>query len=144
VKTVELSALLKTRDPTWDGSSLAIWSATELSVGVLIASLPPLRKQFDAFFRRVLPSTFLGTKSKTRPSGNGIPLYNVTIGSRPDVGRSRTDKDERDDDGDSERHILEDSEQPGKGEITKTVVHEVRSEDRDIVQVPDRTYNAYD
>jgi hypothetical protein len=134
---------LKTRDPTWDGSNLAIWSATELSVGVLIASLPPLRKQFDTFFRRVIPSTFLGTKSKTRASGNGIPLYNVTIGSKTSRGRFRVDKDDDNDDGDSERHILNDSERPGKNEITKTVVHEVRSEDRKSVQVPDRTYNGY-
>ena len=125
---------MKTRDPTWDGTNLSIWSATELSIGVLIASLPPLRKQFDTFFRRILSLT--GTKSKTRASGNNIPLYNVskpyTIGSGPKGGRSRF-KGDYNDDGDSEKHILDDSAQPGKGEIARTAVHEVRSEDRNSV-----------
>jgi hypothetical protein len=132
-------------DPTWDGSNLTIWSATELSVGILVTSLPALRKQFDGLFRRVLSSTFLGNKSKTPSGSNGIPLYNVgeqlTIGSRPIAGRSRFRRD--DDDGDSEKYILGDSEQPGKGEITKTVVHEVRSEDRSCVQVPGQAHNIY-
>ncbi|KAF2627376.1 hypothetical protein BU25DRAFT_469124, partial [Macroventuria anomochaeta] len=63
-KTIELRALRKTKDPTWDGVNLTIWSATELSVGILIASLPPLRKVFDKMFRRILPLTFM-TRSKT-------------------------------------------------------------------------------
>jgi hypothetical protein len=142
-KTVELSALMKTRDPMWDGTNLAIWSATELSVGVLITSLPPLRKQFDTFFRRILSST--GSKSKTRANDNGIPLCNVskqyTIGSRPIRGRARSEEDD-DNDGDSDKYILDDSAPPGKGEITRTVVHEVHSDDRDSVQMPDRTNNV--
>jgi hypothetical protein len=91
-----------------------------------------------------MPSTFLNSRSRTRgPSDHGMPLYNVTkpftIGSGPRGEKSRIDRDY--DDGDSERHILQ--EQVGKGEITRTIVHEVRSEDRNSVQVPDRAYNMY-
>ncbi|KAI0585147.1 NAD-binding-10 domain containing protein [Pyrenophora tritici-repentis] len=73
MKTVELSALMKTRDPTWDGTSLSIWSATELSVGILTASLPPLRKQFEGLTQKILPSSFL--KGRSKPTGQVMPLY---------------------------------------------------------------------
>lgn len=137
---------MKTADPTWDGVNLAIWSASELSVGILVASLPALRKQFDRFFRRILSSTFLGMGSKTGSGSNAIPLYNVgpplTVGSRPTGGRSRFQRDELND-GDSEKCILDDPEQPGKGKITRTIVHEMRSENRSSVRVPDRVHNMY-
>jgi hypothetical protein len=137
VKTCTLPALLKIKDPTWESTDLVIWFGIELSVGVLIAALPPLKKQFDGIFRRLLPSTFLNSKPRSRAPG--IPLYDVSKSTRR---RPRVEGGD-DDDGDSERRIL--AGQTGKGEITKTVVHEVRSEERDSsVQMPDRTYNVYD
>ncbi|KAJ4990126.1 integral membrane protein [Stagonosporopsis vannaccii] len=132
-KTIELSALKKTKDPTWDGVNLTIWSATELSVGILIASLPPLRKVFDKMFRNILPSTFM-TKSKTPGS---IPLYNVSKPYSRPMGHSAVE-----DDMDSEKDILP-SQGAGSG-ITKTVVHEVTSAERsDGVQSPNRAYSTY-
>ncbi|KAF2825878.1 hypothetical protein CC86DRAFT_36101 [Ophiobolus disseminans] len=136
VKTTEFRALSKTKDPSWDSVNLAIWSATELSVGILCASLPPLRKQFDRFFQVILPSTAHGSMS--RPP-DGIPMWNVskTIGSKS-IGRSRGCEE----DDDSERGILP-NEEGGNG-ITKTVVHEVISEDRDeVIQEPARTRQLY-
>ncbi|KAF2002174.1 hypothetical protein P154DRAFT_618904 [Amniculicola lignicola CBS 123094] len=136
-KTIELSALRKTRDPTWDGVNLTIWSATELSIGILIASLPPLRKQFDKMFRVILPSSFT-TKNKT--PGNSIPLYNVSKHhfSKP-MGRSELDRD----DGSSEHQILP-ADMDGK--ITKTVVHEITTMERETTNVmngPVRTRESY-
>ncbi|KAF1933164.1 uncharacterized protein M421DRAFT_191060 [Didymella exigua CBS 183.55] len=131
-KTIELSALKKTKDPTWDGVNLTIWSATELSVGILIASLPPLRKVFDKMFRSMLSSTFI-TRSKTPRS---IPLYNVSKPYSKPMGRSTADNDD-----DSEKDIL-----PGNADsgITKTVVHEVTSAERsDGVQAPNRAHTTY-
>lgn len=130
-KTIELSALKKTKDPTWDSVNLTIWSATELSVGIFIASLPPLRKVFDKMFRKILPSTFM-TRSKTPGS---IPLYDVSKHHSKRIGRSTAADD------DSEKDML-----PGTvdGGIMKTVVHEVTSAGRsDGVHPPDRTYGAY-
>jgi hypothetical protein len=116
MKTTELPVLMKSCDSTWDHTALSIWSALELSVGILVASLPPLRKQFEALFRKLLPSAFLDSRSKQRPSDNGIPLYNVskqfTIGSKP----GRQSQLNADNDADSERYILRDPEQVGKGE----------------------------
>jgi hypothetical protein len=137
MKTTEFSALQKTRDPSWDGVNLTIWSATELSVGVLIAALPPLRKQFDKFFRSLLPTTLGGTRSKSKQT-SGIQMYNVSK-----LANSKPTR-ERDADDDSERGILPDEE--GRDGITKTVVHEVVSEravSRDRVQVPMRTHSTY-
>lgn len=111
---------------------MTIWSATELSVGILIASLPPLRKVFDKMFRQILPSTFM-TRSRTPGS---IPLYNVSKAYSKPMGRSNAGDD------DSEKDML-----PGKvnnSGITKTVVHEVTSAERsNSVQPPNRTYSTY-
>jgi hypothetical protein len=67
---VELKAITKTQDPTWDGINLSIWSQAELSIGILIASLPPLRTAFDHLFARILPST-LQSSHKTPQYGYG-------------------------------------------------------------------------
>ncbi|KAL1797795.1 hypothetical protein ACET3X_004401 [Alternaria dauci] len=143
LKTIELPVLMKTKDPTWDSVRLAIWSGLELSVGILIASLPPLRKPFESLFHKIMPSTFINSRSKAQgPSDNVLPLYDVpfTIGTGAKGDRLRIDN-EIDDDGDSERYILQG--QTNKGGITRTIVNEVRSDDRNSVQVPDKAYNAY-
>jgi hypothetical protein len=138
-KTVELSALKKTTDPTWDGVDLTIWSGTELSVGILVSSLPPLRKQFDRLFHIIFPSTITSRNKSKRAS---IPLYNI---SKKTAGRSerRTEAD----DGDSERHILPD-DVPADGKIMKTVVHEFYNSERtgSISRMPssEKAHNAYD
>jgi hypothetical protein len=122
-KTYELRTLLRTKDPTWDGVNLTIWSATELSVGILITSLPPLRKQFDKMFRLILPSTFqTKQRSRSRSRGNSIPLYNT---SKPPRSGARAD-------GSSEEHILTEEALGGEGKIVKTttVVHEVSERGR--------------
>jgi hypothetical protein len=61
LKTIELKTITVTRDPTWDGVNLTIYSSAELSLGILIASLPPLRQAFDHLFKKILPSTVTGS-----------------------------------------------------------------------------------
>lgn len=113
-KTVELDALRKTKDPTWDGVDLTIWSATELSVGILIASLPPLRAHFDKFFRRIVPTKF----AKSQTPGNSMPLYNFSNRFSKAVHTMKGV-----DDASSERHILPEDAH-GEG-IVKTVALEI-------------------
>jgi hypothetical protein len=142
-KTIELASLSTTKDPTWDGVNLTIWSANELSVGILIASLPPLRKQFDKIFRKFLPTTLRGSRSK---QPNGIPLYNVSkqfaVSTRP-TGKSGDHISKLYDDDSSEKGILPDPENNG---IMKTVVHEVVHEERagssENVQKPVRVHSG--
>ncbi|RII08301.1 hypothetical protein CUC08_Gglean007710 [Alternaria sp. MG1] len=88
-----------------------------------------------------MPSTFLNSRSRTRgPSDHGMLLYNLpfAIDTRAKGDKLQIDND--DDDADSEEYIPQ--EQSGKGEITKTIVNELRSDDRNSVQVPERAYNA--
>jgi len=99
--------------------NLTIWAATELSVGILIASLPPLRTQFDKLFRKILPTRL----SKSQAPGNSMPLYNFSGRySRPIDTTINTTKGE--DDGSSERHMLPEEER-GEG-IVKTVALEIK------------------
>jgi hypothetical protein len=124
---------VKTQDPTWDGVNLTIWSSCEASIGILIASLPPLRKAFDQFFQRFLPSTLQNTNAKT-------PYYGYGKSSHGDIrmGTFQSSKAYRsrlpgesvlDNDSDSDRAILKDEESRGAG-ITKTtqvtVLEEIR------------------
>lgn len=51
-----------TTDVTWDNPGTAIWSAIELNVGILCASLPTLR----AFFARIWPRAFLSVHNSQR------------------------------------------------------------------------------
>lgn len=127
-KTIELKAITKTSDPTWDGINLGIWSGAELSIGILIASLPPLRKAFDKLFSRILPSTFTNSTRKT--PGGGYAYGNSTSGDiRMQNFRGSKAYHSRlpgesvlDADDESERAILEDGEHKGPGIMKKTQV----------------------
>ncbi|KAF3048799.1 hypothetical protein E8E11_000901 [Didymella keratinophila] len=73
-----LYVLTHTTDITWDNPGTAIWSAIELNVGILCASLPTLR----AFFIRIWPKTFLSSYHSRRTNldtGNGTKgqYYNM-------------------------------------------------------------------
>lgn len=52
-----LHVLANTDDITWDSPSSAIWSAIELNVGIICASLPTLRP----FFTKIWPRAFLSS-----------------------------------------------------------------------------------
>ncbi|KAF1952475.1 hypothetical protein CC80DRAFT_538163 [Byssothecium circinans] len=116
-KTIELKTLTKTRDPTWDGTNLAIWSGSELYVGILIASLPPLRKAFDSFFRCILPSTARTTGYNAnggygKTYGGGVSAsQNIKMGNFTKDAKSMRSghpgESVLDSDGESERAILD-------------------------------------
>lgn len=109
---------------------LTIWSSAELSIGILIASLPPLRKAFDAFFRRILPSTF-NSNSKTPHYGYGSTTGDIHMknfeGSK--AYHSRIPGESILDD-ESDRAILEEEEHKGPGimKSTKVTVQETAGE----------------
>ncbi|KAI1552333.1 hypothetical protein PtrSN002B_005136, partial [Pyrenophora tritici-repentis] len=125
-KTVELNNITKTRDPTWDGVALGIWSSGEASIGILIASLPPLRKPFDYFFSKLLPSSFTGTgktpTSSYRPTGGRASIHLQNL-SNSKAYRSRIPGESVLDD-ESDRAILD--EEHKTGGIIKSTDVEVR------------------
>jgi len=126
-KTIELKAITKTQDPTWDGVNLTIWSSSELSIGILIASLPPLRKAFDHLFKKFMPSTLTGSGktphygygNSSVAQGNSIHMKNFQ-GSKAYhsrlPGESILDGDDE-----SDRAILDD-DQKGSGIMKSTDV----------------------
>ncbi|KAI8932309.1 hypothetical protein NX059_010504 [Plenodomus lindquistii] len=133
-KTVELRTIVKTTDPTWDGVNLSIWSQSELSIGILIASLPPLRKAFDSFFKRILPSTV--TNSQRTPaygyggSTGGDIRMKTFEGSKAYHSRIPGESI-LDDDDESDRAILEEQEEhkgPGIMKSTKVTIMETTGE----------------
>ena len=132
-KTVELKAITKTQDPTWDGINLGIWSSCELSIGILIASLPPLRKAFDHLFAKILTSTFTNSHKTPQYGYGGSTTGDIRMktfqGSKAYhsriPGESVLDRDDE-----SGRAILEEEEHKGPGimKSTKVTVTEGDSE----------------
>lgn len=132
-KTIELKTITQTRDPTWDGVNLTIWSQAELSIGILIASLPPLRKALDGFMKKILPST-LTSSHKTPQYGYGHSAsHDIRMNTFQNSkayhsripGESILDRDDE-----SDRAILEDEE--GKAGIMKTTQVTVREQGQEI------------
>ncbi|KAF1931902.1 uncharacterized protein M421DRAFT_55219 [Didymella exigua CBS 183.55] len=128
-KTIELHTIFTSRDPTWDGMNITIWSQAELSLGIMIASLPPLRKAFISIFQRILPSTT--TSSRKTPysgqgygqgrSANGNIIMDNLKGSKAYHshlhGESVLDADD-----DSDRAILEEEPHRGPGILKSMTV----------------------
>lgn len=137
-KTIELKSITSTKDPTWSGVNLGIWSAAELSIGILIASLPPLRKAFDGLFQKILPSTIAHTRTPNSQYGYGRSTNGNHIRLDTYENNKRTHKSVHpgesmlDNDSDSERAILEEGEGKGAGimKTTQVTVHEEAEEPR--------------
>jgi hypothetical protein len=122
-KTIELKVIYTTKDPTWDGTNLTIWSSVEASIGILIASLPPLRKAFDNLFQNILPSTLQNSHLKTPQHGysnssHGNIRMKALQNSKAYNSRIRGESI-LDNDGDSDRAILE--EEGNSSGIMKTM-----------------------
>jgi hypothetical protein len=45
------------KEAYYESVTLSIWSMAEVTAGIVVANLPPLRKSFDSFFKHVIPST---------------------------------------------------------------------------------------
>ena len=142
-KTIELKSITQTRDPTWSTVNLGIWSSAELSIGILIASLPPLRKAFDSLFQKILPSILTPSKTPNSQYGYGrstngnhirLDTYEQNKRSHKNSHKSaHPGESALDSDSDSERAILEDEEGKGAG-IMKTTKVMVIDEAEDPIQ----------
>jgi hypothetical protein len=127
-KTIELKAITKTQDPTWDGVNLGIWSSCEASIGILIAALPPLRKAFDHLFQRILPSTLQSSQSKPQygygygHSTNGGNIRMSTFQNSKAYHSRLPGESVLDNDSDSDRAILQDEDGKNTGIMKTTQV----------------------
>lgn len=121
-KLYEIKALAESRDIAYESVNLSILSVTEVLVGTLTASLPPLRRLFENMLSKVLPDSIIGTKNSSKV----IPSYVLPDYTNHSKIR-RTRRDEHDCDDNSEKTILADvahSEghivQGKSGEIVRT------------------------
>ncbi|KAF2127821.1 hypothetical protein P153DRAFT_294851 [Dothidotthia symphoricarpi CBS 119687] len=97
----------------YESVSLSIWSTTEVSIGIVVANLPPLRKSFDGMFKHILPAAiFSGKQSSSRLKSFNLPTYGSQSARRSKIeGRSgRSERLPSIADNASERAILEDIE----------------------------------
>ncbi|KAL2759588.1 hypothetical protein ACRALDRAFT_1060380 [Sodiomyces alcalophilus JCM 7366] len=74
-----LITFAESTNPTWDYADTLIWSGLEVSVSVIVTSLPTLRM----FFKRVLPGMFgsLASRLTSHTSVRVISLNNATAES---------------------------------------------------------------
>jgi hypothetical protein len=95
-------------------------SVSENSMAIIVACLPPLRRTFDDFLKRILPEQLL-TKmgaSQPRSQNNALP----TIYSNKNRGFGGTTKSGVEEDAESEMGILEEGDyvEDGHGRILRT------------------------
>lgn len=143
-KTVELHTIFTTQDPTWDGVNLTIWSGAECSLGIMIASLPPLRKALISVFQCILPSTTTNSR-KTPPYGNshsdgGHVIMDNLRGSKAYHSRIQGES-VLGSDNDSDRAILEEEEHGSAGIMKRmTVTVKGSSAEPEVPELPKRDY----
>ncbi|EUC43564.1 hypothetical protein COCMIDRAFT_38501 [Bipolaris oryzae ATCC 44560] len=133
LKLYEMKALANTKDPSFESVNLSIFASAEVFVGAFTASLPPLRKTFENFLRRILPASLTGSSGKgSKASRQSYMLDNIEARS---TAKSWPGKQETD--GDSELGILpnEEAARPTTNSdqaITKTTNVTVTEDDRSL------------
>ncbi|KAF9700594.1 hypothetical protein EKO04_001435 [Ascochyta lentis] len=120
VKLYEIKALNESRDMSYQGVNLAILSVTEVLVGSLTASLPPLRRLFENFLSRILPESVKGSSRRTMGNSYVLPEFG-------NMNTKRTKREDHESDDSSEKTILPGAlgsstniEQGKSGEIMRT------------------------
>src|SRR6186713_1288208 len=68
-KTADLS---KTDDITWAFTDLSIWNVTELNVGIIVGSIPPMRPLFRQVYHKTSDVIGLSKLSSGRTGGAGL------------------------------------------------------------------------
>ncbi|KAF3050408.1 hypothetical protein E8E11_004424 [Didymella keratinophila] len=101
-KLYEVKALNESRDVSYESVNLSILSVTEVLVGSLTASLPPLRRLFENMLNRLMPNSIMVTRGRSNMNSYVLPGYN---GSALNTRKSR----HHESDDSSERTILADS-----------------------------------
>lgn len=121
VKLYEIKALNASKDAPYESVNLSILSVTEVLVGTLTASLPPLRRLFENLLNRFFPESVLSTRGRSHMNSFVLPDYN----SHKDSRRLRGGDPDCDDN--SEKTILPDGgcsnttvAQGKNGEIVRT------------------------
>ena len=120
VKLYEIKALSLSKDVAYESINLSILSVTEVCVGSLTTSLPPLRRLFENWLNRILPESMC-TRPRTNAHSYALPDYASNLDTRQGKQGDHVSDDS------SEKTILPDAgsfdahtAQSKSGEIKKT------------------------
>jgi hypothetical protein len=58
IKLWDFQRIQDLKEVYYESVTLSIWSMTEVSVGIVVANLPPLRKFFDRFLNHIVSGSF--------------------------------------------------------------------------------------
>lgn len=99
----------------YESVSLSIWSITEISIGIVVANLPPLRKSFDGMFKHILPDSvtdkvFSGKPSQGQGQSYNLPTYRSQVTRRSTIEAMTGRSARQTKDNESDKAILEDLE----------------------------------
>lgn len=87
-------------DAGYESVNLSILSVSEVLVGTLTASLPPLRRLFETTLSRIMPESVMGTKERSQ----AMPSY--VLPEYPYASTRQIRRDDHDCDNNSEKTIL--------------------------------------
>ncbi|OAL04520.1 hypothetical protein IQ06DRAFT_214410 [Phaeosphaeriaceae sp. SRC1lsM3a] len=114
LKLWDFQRIQNLKEAYYESVTLSIWSMSEVTIGIIVANLPPLRKTFDRMFKHVLPSTGSNNVlSLNKYGGNKFESYNLPT-YRSQTARHKNDNE-------SDKAILEELEaENGQNGIMKT------------------------
>ncbi|KAJ4989716.1 hypothetical protein SVAN01_04746 [Stagonosporopsis vannaccii] len=101
-KLYEIKALAESHDIGYESVNLSILSVSEVLVGTLTASLPPLRRLFENTLSKFMPDSVMGTKDRSQ----AMPSYVLPEYSLKNPIQAKRDNHDCDDN--SEKTILAD------------------------------------
>jgi hypothetical protein len=95
IKLWDFQRIQGLKEAYYESVTLSIWSISEVSVGIVVANLPPLRKSFDGFFKHVLSgsiNTKLGISDNSNLQSFKLPSYGSKRNSKgmPDGANGRS------------------------------------------------------
>jgi len=82
MKLWDFQRLQGMKEAYYEPVTLSIWSMTEVSVGIVVANLPPLRKSFDSLLIHVLPKSSNDKSASTRFQSFHLPTYHGHLDPR--------------------------------------------------------------
>src|SRR5262245_66474526 len=125
MKLYDFQRIQGKKEVYYESVTLSIWSITEVSIGIVVANLPPLRKYFDAWLMAIIPASlrkhmFSSNDKSSGRDGQGyaMPTYGSQLSRRMDgrMGKGREGRVQPSADDESDRAILEELESEGGGQ----------------------------
>ncbi|KAF1832844.1 hypothetical protein BDW02DRAFT_528991, partial [Decorospora gaudefroyi] len=91
IKLWDFQRIQGVKEVYYESATLSIWSMTEVSLGIVVANLPPLRKSFDGLLKHVISGSSPGNVfSASKYSNNNFQSFHLaTFQGRQDRKSTR-------------------------------------------------------